>query len=515
LLAALGLAALGCQALLGDFEIAEPPPPKTTLGSLCAPNAFRCNGPALEACGADRRSWAVITTCASDGECDASAAACHVCRPGDYGCDGLGNLQRCNNSGKLQLEGVCATPTSCFVKNNRATGDCVEPICEIGDFQCEQNRLLTCAPERDHFELVALCASEPLCDADAAALDFANRLPPTCLTPQCLPGTFACDGGTLERCNADQNGWDPLTDCGDPAACNPIDGTCTSADVGKTTCSGASLVKNGPGGFVTLATCASPALCDPVSGTCRKRACGTLGARRCVSNVDLTTVEECSDGGSWLVREACATRALCSAEEGRCLEPACELGAERCVGAVHQRCSGDRTHWETVETCDEESGETCGPAGCETNTCVTGRVRCVEASLELCSDGKWDTRLRCATGALCHNQMGTGTGSCEEPQCGGALGDYSCTSAQSLQQCPPGRDTWVDIGTCNVAPKLVCNPDPLLGTGLPACALCTPLAYSCDATTLQRCGADGQSNPAIALCPGGCSVVAGDPGCLP
>jgi hypothetical protein len=513
-LATLALAVVGCQALLGDFEIADPPAPETKLGSLCSPNAFRCNGPDLEACGADRQSWDVLKTCASADECDASAAACHPCRPGDYGCDGFGNLQRCSNSLTWRTEATCETASSCLVKDNRTSGVCASPVCEKGAFSCKGNRLLTCAPERDYFELVAPCASAPLCDADAAALQFSSHTPPTCLTPECLPGTFACDGGTLERCNADRNGWDVLTDCGDPAACNPLDGTCTPVGEGTTTCRGAALVKNGPEGFVAVATCASPALCDPVAGTCHKRACGTLGARRCV-NDDLPALEECADDGRWLVREVCATGALCSEEEGRCLKPACEPGAERCVGAIHQRCAGDLTRWETVETCDEENGETCGPAGCESNTCTSNRVRCVEASLELCTGGKWDARQRCLTGALCLNQSGTGTGSCGEPKCGGALDDYHCDGPHSIQQCPPGRDIWTDFRPCNTPPELVCNVDPVLGKGIPACAVCVPLAYSCDGTTLRRCAADGQSNPAIATCDGGCSVLAGEPSCLP
>ena len=516
LLAALGLGALGCQALLGDFEIEEPPPSTvTTLGSDCAPSAFRCRGAELEMCGADRRSWEHVATCASAGECDASAATCHLCHPGDYGCDGLGNLQICDNTAKLKVTQQCATPISCAVKDNRATGLCVDPLCAPGTFQCTDNELRACAPERDHFELVAVCASAPLCDADAAAAQFASHRPPTCLTPTCLPGTFACEGSTLERCNGDQNGWEVVTDCGDPTACNPLDGTCTAAGDGVRTCSGASVVKNGPAGFVNVATCDSPALCDPATGSCRKRTCGTLGARRCrTDEKDLAVVEECTDDGSWLVREVCATLALCSQEQGRCLERACELGTEeRCAGPLHQRCSGDLTHWDTIATC--EAGEVCGPSGCEQNACTLGRVRCVDALLESCGDDKkWDPRLVCLTKGLCKNTENTGTGFCAEPECGGAKGEYRCSGSQTIQFCPFGRDAWHDLLTCITPPAIVCNADPLLGKGRPDCAICTPLAYSCDDTTLKRCAADGQSNPAIASCPGGCSVTSGEPSCL-
>jgi hypothetical protein len=97
-------------------------------------------------------------------------------------------------------------------------------------------------------------------------------------------------------------------------------------------------------------------------------------------------------------------------------------------------------------------------------------------------------------------------GRCKEPVCGGAKGDYVCdTDSQKLQTCPPGRDAWAGRA-CDVPPALLCDADPSLGTGTPDCNVCNALDYSCSASELHRCSADGQSNPKIATCPGGCSA---------
>lgn len=389
---------------------------------------------------------------------------------------------------------------------DRSKGGCTDPVCTAGSFSCDANRLLACAPGRDYLTLVERCASVPLCDADEAARQVKAGHPARCLPPICLPGTFACDGTTLERCGADQDAWQPFATCADAASCNPSDGSCTAASSGVTACSGATLVQSGHNGFTTQATCASPLLCDAAAGRCHPRSCGTPGARRC-DNTDLPALQVCGEDGQWITREVCATSAFCNADAGRCLTPACDGGATRCVGNVHQQCSADLTHWEQDETC--AAGEVCNSGGCEPDGCSAGAFRCVGTSLEECNAGHWQGRLVCATADLCHET----TGLCDDPQCGGALGDYKCMG-QQLQNCPASRKAFTDFLTCNVAPKVVCDADPMLGSGVPGCDLCEPLSYSCNATALQRCAADGQTNPVIASCPGGCSVEDGVPTCL-
>ena len=502
--AGLALCSLGCQVVLGDFKTEEPSTAPSGLGTTCEPSAFRCDGAELQACSADRRGWQLVTKCASPGQCDASAAACRSCTPGEAGCND-GVRQLCNGAGELDFAEDCAGgPHQCVLQGDRSIARCVSAICQPGAFLCDGNRLRTCAPEGDHWTLVARCASGPLCDEDSAAEQAARGVAPTCLAPLCLPGTFACDGATPERCNADQNAWEPLAPCADAASCNATDGSCTPAFDGTVACSGRDLVRKSATGFATIEQCDSPFLCDAAVGECKTSDCGAQGTLRC--NKELPNLEECAPDGTWVVREVCGARALCSVTERRCFPAACTPDGTRCVGQTFQVCSADLTHWETQTTCPD--GWSCGSTGCVMGGCTNG-TRCVETSAETCSEGLWVPRNRCATAGLCDQ----GSGTCGDPMCGGPLGEYQCTSDERLMACPPDRKQWNTAPPCAAATPY-CDADPPAGGGGPICNVCQPLSYQCVATSLTRCAADGQSSPVIAICPGGCSVVSGVPSCL-
>jgi hypothetical protein len=499
----LALCPLACQAILGDFKTEEQNAAPQGLGTTCEPSAFRCDGADLQACSPDRRGWQLVAHCASAGQCDASAAACRSCTPGEAGCNDR-ERQLCNSAGELAFAEDCGAAARCVLKGDRSVARCSSALCEPGAFMCDGNRLRTCAPEGDHWTLVARCASVPLCDKDSAAEQAARGVAPTCLPPLCLPGTFACDGATPERCNADQNAWEPLAPCADPASCNASDGSCTPALDGTVACSGADLVAKKATGFATIEHCGSASLCDAAAGACKRSECGAAGTLRC--NEELPNLEECAADGTWVTREVCDARALCSVAERRCFPPACAPEGTRCVGQAFQVCSADLTHWETKTTCGDD--QTCGAAGCESGGCTSG-ARCVETSAEVCSDGRWVPRLRCATAGLCLPASGT----CGDPMCGGALGEYQCTSDERLRSCPPDRTQWSTAPAC-AEPTPFCDADPSAGGGRPVCNACKPLSYACDGPSLTRCAADGQSSPTIASCPGGCSVVSGIPSCL-
>jgi len=507
-IAGLALASAGCQLLFGDYRVAETQAPALTLGSVCAPGTFRCQGAALQACAANRSGFDAVETCGSAGECDATAGVCHACVSGDYGCDGNGELQRCDDAGRLQPFMPCATPALCHVAGDRRSGTCNDLVCDAGTFTCDGNRLLRCAPGGDHLDFVARCASEPVCDAAQAAAAVTKGEAATCLMPLCTPGMFACDGATLERCNGDRNDFEPFATCDDAASCNPRDGTCTPAAPGTYACSGAKLMLKGGGGFTAVKTCLSPDLCDADHGLCLASACGPPGALRCG---ELPTLDECSVDGQWLLREACSTTALCSASAGLCFPQACELDATRCVGKRHERCSDDLTHWQVDRVCGD--GQACNAGGCEADGCTEDSYRCIATSLERCRGGHWDAVMQCATSTLCHPTEKR----CAEPTCGGAQPSYECTgdSNPKLQQCSAGRDAWNELRTCS-APTPVCNADPPLGSGVPECNACVALAYSCNGYDLQRCTAEGQSLATVARCPGGCAVDgSGVPTCSP
>lgn len=499
------LGPLGCQAILGDFAIEPQTKEPSGLGTACEPSELHCQGKTLEVCAPDRRGFTALVECATPGQCDASAGACRACFPGEAACNG-GVRQVCNGSGELEDTEDCKSTPLCRLEGDRSAASCAAPLCGTGEFTCDGNRLLECAPGRDHWELVARCASGPLCDVTRAADRRKQGLPPTCVTPTCVPGSFACDGATLRRCSADQNAWEPLLACPDAASCNPVSGSCTPAADGTVACSGSDLVRKGPGGFERVAPCGSPLLCDPAKGVCVKSSCGEAGSLRC-SDEELPALEECSGDGNWFVREVCDHRTLCDAKSGRCFPKACDDGDVRCVGQAHQVCSADRSHWETDQTC--EDGDVCNVDGCEPDGCTEGTLRCVAESLELCNGGVWEPKLHCATPELCS----TAKGSCDPPQCGGSAGEYSCSpDDKTLRRCDPTRTTWNDFRQCT-GPTPVCNADRPVAGGIPVCNACEPLAYACNGTDLTRCAADGLSSPTIASCPGGCSVAAGVPTC--
>jgi len=503
------VSSLGCQVVLGDFEIEEPAPAPLGLGTTCEPSALRCNGPDLEQCAADRRGWEPLLRCETAGQCDATAGACRSCRPGEAACNGS-SRQVCNALGELETVEDCQTPALCRLAGDRSTASCAPATCNEGEFSCDVNRLLACGPGRDHWDLVARCDSGPLCDATQAADQAAHGIPPTCLVPLCLPGSFACEGATLLRCGADLNAWVPVGPCADAASCNPRDGTCTPAADGTTACSGRDLVRKNADGFQKIASCAAPLLCEPEVGACRTSTCGAPGTRRC-SFIDdvLPALEECAADGNWIVRGACDHRALCDAAAGRCFPKACDPDAVRCVGPAHQTCSADLTHWETDRTCAE--GEACTVGGCEPDACTPNAVRCVAESAQICNAaGHWEPKLHCATEKLCVQS----DASCDPPMCGGSLGDYTCSpQGDTLLICDPSRTVWNSFRPCT-APTPVCNADSPVGGGLPVCNACEPLAYACSGKALTRCLADGLSSPTIADCPGGCSVSSGVPSCL-
>ncbi len=379
---------------------------------------------------------------------------------------------------------------------------CTTSPCGAGEYTCSENRLLRCSPTRDQLLLVDRCATAALCDADKATTQAQNGGRGTCVPPVCLAGTFACDGATLQRCNDDQNGWEPLTTCSDATSCNPLTGDCTPCTSGDAACSGSTLLRCGSTGFTQAAVCAAPELCDPNEKRCQKPECSVPGAVRCATG-DLTSLEECGNDFRWAVREVCTSRALCSESAARCLPPACEPGETRCLGQVLQVCSGDLTHWTDQQTCAPDA--TCDPTGCLATPCTEGAVRCNDATIERCVSGAWAPQNRCLSGALCDS----GSQRCQLPECDASHGDFSC-SGTIVSQCQAGVS--YEFNTC--AAGLFCDADPAVGSGIPSCDACEPLAYSCvNGNELHRCVADGTSAPLVERCPGGCSLSGDVPSC--
>ncbi len=331
--------------------------------------------------------------------------------------------------------------------------------CEPNTFRCEGERLETCAPDRGSYELVASCGGAQLCDPTAAACracipgewacnaaiplscDGAGqwvagvscasaalcrvssaRTSATCIPPSCAyPGAHECRGDLLLRCAEAQDRLVLADRCASDATCDAALADAQAAATGWGTC-----------------VQSAPEACES-DGSCTQPSCGAAGEVRCVAE-DLTLLEACSNALRWTTRSACAAESLCSEDAARCLTPACAAGETRCLGQVHQTCSGDLSRWVNGRTC--AANEVCVPTGCAPATCLGDTFRCNGPSLERCSDNRWVPVHRCATAALCSI-----AGTCAEPICGGELGDFRCRGA-SLEQCAPGRDLWTDFRYC-------------------------------------------------------------------
>jgi hypothetical protein len=120
---------------------------------------------------------------------------------------------------------------------------------------------------------------------------------------------------------------------------------------------------------------------------------------------------------------------------------ACSVGQTRCFGNSFERCSNDLLGWQVVEQCADN--ETCSLDGCQSQACSPGAFRCNDVYLEQCTDAGWQRQNRCATRALCNAENGV----CDQPMCGGTLGDFNCLG-QSLQKCLPDRTKYDDFRYC-------------------------------------------------------------------
>jgi hypothetical protein len=495
------LGTLGCQVVLGDFTFKETPA-VVALSDSCEPNTYSCKANELKTCSADRHSLVTVDVCATADACDPTAAACRTCSPGDFACNGA-LLESCSADAHWQPKPMpCDGPALCSVTSNRQGGSCVQSPCPAGALHtCSGNRLLRCSSGRDQLLIADRCATAALCDPNKADAQAANGLRGTCQAPTCLTGQFACDGATLERCNDDQTGWQSLTMCGDATSCNPLTGDCTHCTPGASACSGKALLHCDANGFSQVDTCDAPELCDAVNGVCAAPTCAQPGAVRCTTD-ELTKLEECGNDLRWAVRDVCASRTLCSESAGRCLTPACQLDEARCVGQKHQVCSTDRSQWLTDRTCGAD--ETCDEDGCHQTSCAEGSARCNDATLERCVSGVWAPQYRCDAPALCDTTAG-----CAAP-CDSRLGEYTCHAQGHMLSCSDGILS--DFNTCDASE--FCDADPAVGTGLPGCDACQPLAYSCvNGTELHRCLADGSAAPLVQRCTGGCTSSGVVPTC--
>jgi hypothetical protein len=456
---------LGCQSLLGDFEIGDATNGAdscegnfrcseswlycenesdgswtqidscgtadqcdSTLGlcTVCDPGDHRCNGAKLETCKADRTGWTVVQTCATANECNLNSRTCRACTPGEAAmCAGpeQTELRQCGDDLAWHTRDTCATKELCAAAveasaNPTWDGKCAAPGCPAaGLYVCEGENLLRCPPSLTGYVLVDTCATEELCAATAADPQLADAVGGKCVMPVCSPaGAYRCAGDALEQCLEDQLGWGLLERCVLPFQCNTNEQACAGpCKPGDRQCNGAALELCGQGQlWEQERVCASGPLCqvaeDPITGewtgTCLEPACPLPGGYRCTGSV----LELCSDDQTeWRVEDTCASSALCNETDGRCEPPSCEPGELLC-SAVNpselMRCRDDLTDWESAAICSSTQSCNTDPAGPAClDQCPEPPLRCNGNGRESCSGVTgmpvWSTETTCRSRELC------------------------------------------------------------------------------------------------------------------
>lgn len=187
-------------------------------------------------------------------------------------------------------------------------------------------------------------------------------------------------------------------------------------------------------------------------------------------------VEFCLNGQEWIPWQTCGSPRLCQSEPaGRCIPAPCATGQQRCVDGSLQRCSDDLTGFAEVELC--ATAAHCDPrqGQCLSAPCAPGQQRCNGDQLEACSDDQlsWVALEQCASVALC--QSGDEESAvCLPPSCG--EGDFRCGETGVLQVCNADLNGFNNVAQC--ATPALCNAE-LGRCEAPACNpgqnACSPL----------------------------------------
>lgn len=246
------------------------------------------------------------------------------------------------------------------------------------------------------------------------------------------------------------------------------------------------------------------------------------GETRCNGEYLLTCAS--ADAG-WSLTDTCVSGDLCNAKDKRC--SVCKDGDFRCSGAAREQCDADGNGWHTVETCDAQN--LCSESSCK--GCVTnGQLDCsLGSQLRQCKSGVWTTLDQCASHTLCVATTAYATTAPDwEQKCLPAgcpeAGKYQCAGA-TLQRCPPERDAWLDVDTCNntalcegALQRLNSAVDPNVVATFDMCAPACPApsGFMCDGATLRQCREDQTAWDSLKVCPGDteCDPIAGDCGQL-
>ncbi|MFZ5896539.1 MAG: formylglycine-generating enzyme family protein [Myxococcota bacterium] len=202
----------------------------------------------------------------------------------------------------------------------------------------------------------------------------------------CAPNSHICKGDSLYRCNSLQTDYDLAGNCS-AGLCDATAGVCHGCKANTAWCSadyktriacssdGQTEVKTtNPGKFCTGAgewvDCVTDDQCPTVAlPECMQKACVT--GNKCGSKPTLFS-------------SAC-TNGTCDGA-GKCL--ICATGDYNCSSATLQKCSADRTKWDTVSTCS--SASLCSKTAKQCLVCTPNSVSCSDLH----------TRVQCAADGL-------------------------------------------------------------------------------------------------------------------
>ncbi|MEY4550747.1 MAG: hypothetical protein RL685_6942, partial [Pseudomonadota bacterium] len=464
------------------------------LAAPCEPGMRRCNVGSLERCNDASTAWEPLDECVTNELCQETLSPPTVV-------------------GEVLTAGQLPTPPPVTI--GEAPSSCRQPECVPREVRCDLSRLNACNEGQTELLLAEECATAKLCDASITYTGL--RGSPRCVRPLCAAGEHRCNPeGVLELCNVDRDGYDPIEACIGPPFCNAVAADngqpgCEAApcDPGEEQCNGPQIQRclADQTGFETLeAPCETRGLCNddnPADAFCAPAACQRGPFSGSEFRCEGATLQRCNDQHTgYDTLSACATPGLCNAGFGfnGCQTPVCAPGETRCSGNFVQVCNDQRTAFVNVEQCAQG---TCDSAGGRcADPCIVGSGRCnAQGNLEECRNRLtgWEITARCGSVQLCD----PGARACRVPPAGCTADGVRRCRAQGagslLEVCSDGRSRFSTLDTC--APGEFCDANDI------SCDECLQGSEpTCQGNSLVTCSVDGK-NANSQLCANGCQTV--------
>ena len=336
--------------------------------------------------------------------------------------------------------------------------DCAQGVCDPVQHACVE-----CRTDK-------VCGEGKRCNDDGKCVNA---------TP-CTPGSYTCDGQTLQKCAADGS---PVFDrtCSKAEYCDPRRAQCEPrvCTPGEASCAeGAVRICNDEGSdYVPKQLCS-------LSQTCRDGACLDIS---CVPNTTF-----CSNGNVWTCgtdgttseqADHCAANEFClqKGPVASCSATACTAADALCVGNVATQCTADGSGPKPGGTDCAASNQLCYSGTCKDALCVPGLKLCDSNKLYLCAEAGTSKALinDCGSSAACDAASGT----CKPRVCD--PGKLGC-DATRVVTCNDSGTGWLQSGLDCAASHGLC----LAGACKPI--ICTPGGQFCDTSNeVVTCTADG------------------------